>query len=208
MDSETVKELPKQRSWDSGATGGFLSSHSMLTDNLQSWYLQNTSTWHFHCTDYFLTTEKSSKRVRSKKYYLGIILRSFQLLGWSIQTSAHSGSVCWCSYNLENYRLNTAVLTPSTCKNTDSDEGTAAPKGTTAVCCFYPTSAIKSIILEILTYFLNTKNKKTNKNPPKLTLPIPTGPVCVLLYDVCAGQTKVSYFHLLIRAMKKNISRL
>lgn len=42
---------------------------------------------------------------------------------------------------------------------------------------------------------------------PKLTLPIPAGPVWVP-YDVCAGQTKVSYFHLLIRAMKKNISGL
>lgn len=40
-----------------------------------------------------------------------------------------------------------------------------------------------------------------------LTFPISVGPVCVL-DDVCTGQTKVSYFYLLIRAMKKNISRL
>lgn len=42
---------------------------------------------------------------------------------------------------------------------------------------------------------------------PKLTLPTPAGPVWVL-NDVCAGQAEVSYFHLLVRAMKKNISGL
>lgn len=51
------------------------------------------------------------------------------------------------------------------------------------------------------------KKKKTPSNPRKLTLPISVGPVCVL-YDVGTGQTEVSNFHLLIRAVKENISGL
>lgn len=56
---------------------------------------------------------------------------------------------------------------------------------------------------------LSLFNAKPNKNnhQNKLTLSISIGPVCVL-YDVCTGQAKVSYFYLLIGAMKKNISGL